>query len=158
MDYTYFTPAPQQFQFFNLPPTPAHSHTPHGEDENLSPPVSSSSRGARPVSNAIDEIPIVQDHFDNPYQHFDPSFPTFDDGSVIAAHNPAHPPPHLANKASYDQSGGAALHEVDGNGMRALSMSEGNDDMSHHAGRSSSEEKESLTPAQSRRKAQNRAA
>lgn len=32
MDFSYFTSAPQPYQYFGMPPTPAGSNTPHGEE------------------------------------------------------------------------------------------------------------------------------
>lgn len=40
MDYPYFQPAPQPYQFLGLPPTPSHTHSVHSDDfSNGSPPM-----------------------------------------------------------------------------------------------------------------------
>lgn len=39
MDYSFFAPAPQPYQYLGLPPTPAHTHSGTSEDFSNSPPV-----------------------------------------------------------------------------------------------------------------------
>lgn len=101
----------------------------------------------------------IQSHFEPNFQHFD-AFPTFENGPLIGQ-------PQISGKSQYGHTV-SPLDEIDGNGdingqerqqqQHMMSVDGSVDDTNQGAGRSSSEEKDSMTPAQSRRKAQNRAA
>ncbi|MCJ1367843.1 hypothetical protein MMC16_006978 [Acarospora aff. strigata] len=122
MDYSYFTPVPQPFQFLGLPPTPAHSQTPQVDDCIIESPP-----------NTYD--PAVFLPFEPPFR-FDPNAP--------------NPPPLSPTKAEAN----TALEHTTGMDGGGPALDIDNDPTS----RDSSEEKDNLTPALSRRKAQNRAA
>lgn len=125
MDYSYFSAAPQPYQLFGLPPTPATTHTPQPED----------------YGNGSPSDQYAQFHT------FDPSF-RFDHSALVEP--PQSPTQSLQRNSSISVNG----TETNGNAVNGMSLDNGED----QGRRSSSEEKESLTPAQSRRKAQNRAA
>ncbi|KAL1865072.1 hypothetical protein Plec18167_009541 [Paecilomyces lecythidis] len=128
MDYSYYTTPHQSFTPFGLS-TP---QPPNTQTENF--------RGA-PHS----------DHF-NPasYDPFSESF-RFDPSALIGPVPPQSPPDSFSKNSSVTNELAADLSRTS---PEAAEDAAGD----QNAGRSSSEEKESLTPAQSRRKAQNRAA
>ncbi|KAG8534365.1 uncharacterized protein KY384_001210 [Bacidia gigantensis] len=139
MDYSYFAPPTQPYQFFSLPDKAASSYTPQTE---------------------VHQDPL--DAFNDPstFQFFDQNA-TFDPTPQFAPPPPppapSHSPPNpsipriasIPNMMRYDSSGSMPNEtntEVD------FGEQQGG-----RAG-SSDDEKDNLTPAQSRRKAQNRAA
>ncbi|CRG85764.1 hypothetical protein PISL3812_02782 [Talaromyces islandicus] len=148
MDYSYFNPTaqPQQHQqqpyhLFGLPP----AGTPHPED-----------------FGTVSQPSIEQVAFDyNSYGSFPSSFPQM---GVAPPHSPPESFTHLSNKSTDiagDELVGAAAAGGGARGAaQAQAMLENFDDVlgDRKSGRSSSEEKEHMTPAQNRRKAQNRAA
>jgi AP-1-like transcription factor len=145
-DYSYFTSAPQPYQpFFNLPPTPAGSNTPHGEE--LTPALSS----VRPWHPDLFQVPSTdcfQEQYDAAFAAFQQSF-HYDPSTFLAQpHNIPQPSPpirHDSVTSIQPYSSNIAVAPQD------FAADETNQ-------RSSSEEKDNMTPAQSRRKAQNRAA
>lgn len=133
MDYPYFTAAPQPYQFLGLPATPAPTGSAISEDFSNSPPVR-----AQPSSYVSYQSPLTprQDAFDQ-YQPFD--YNQFAPNGLP----PAKPPtPQLKSSTSLN-------HGYD-------MASDMNDDPARRG--SNSDDDENMTPAQSRRKAQNRAA
>ncbi|KAJ9241734.1 transcriptional regulator family: bZIP [Paecilomyces variotii] len=130
MDYSYYTTPHQSFAPFGLStPQPPNTQT-----ENF--------RGA-PHSDHFNPPP--------PYDPFADSF-RFDPNTLIGP-VPPHSPPDSFSKNS------STSNDFTADPSQQTSPETGEDAIGeHNAGRSSSEEKESLTPAQSRRKAQNRAA
>ncbi|KAL1971053.1 hypothetical protein VTN77DRAFT_4 [Rasamsonia byssochlamydoides] len=129
MDFSYFNSAQHQpFQFFGL--HNPHSNISHSEDFQS---------GAHPAP------------FDYSYSSFDPS--SFPNIGVA----PPHTPPESFTLHSNNPATSAEIAHDD---VRRSGSTENADDhvADRKSGRSSSEEKDTLTPAQSRRKAQNRAA
>jgi AP-1-like transcription factor len=148
MDYSYFSAGPQPYQVFGLPPTPATTHTPQPEDYgNGSPPVCTSPKVDK--SRLLYLIRHFQDQYDAQFQAFDPSF-RFDSGAL--GELPQSPTKSLHRNSSISVNGVA---EANGNTSNGMAIDNGEEP---NRARSSSEEKDNLTPAQSRRKAQNRAA
>ncbi|KAL9125430.1 MAG: hypothetical protein Q9217_005365 [Psora testacea] len=131
MDFTYFAPPSQPYQFFGIPEKPSHPYTPQTE---------------------VQQDPLRKDAFSDPttFQYFDQNAP-FNQTSLIA---PPQSPPHslrrgqsIPNLMTFETSGSLSNDvNIEGEfGDQALRGS-------------SDEDKDNLTPAQSRRKAQNRAA
>lgn len=142
MDYQYYTAPAQNYPFLGLPPTPAPSYTPHRDHPN-DPPV----RGpTRPRTNPPDSIKQNTYHASNNYQAFDSSY-HYNPNPLVPQVQQSPPP------SQHTPSLGASFESENPN-----SVSNDYDNPEQSQTRSSSEEKESLTPAQSRRKAQNRAA
>ncbi|KAL2014181.1 hypothetical protein VTN00DRAFT_1706 [Thermoascus crustaceus] len=129
MDYSYFSaPQHQPFQFFGLA-TPHQTHTPQPDE--------------------FSHRPQQVGSYDPSYDSFDPTF-RFDPATLIA---PPHSPPESFTKHS------VGSNEFKSDGPPQTATDTGDDQSADRkSGRSSSEEKDTLTPAQSRRKAQNRAA
>lgn len=94
-------------------------------------------------------LTVIQDPYDPSYDSFDPTF-RFDPTTFIA---PPHSPPESFTKQSIGSN------EIKSDSAPRTSTETGDEQSTERkSGRSSSEEKDTLTPAQSRRKAQNRAA
>ncbi|KAH8423306.1 putative bZIP transcription factor (Fcr3) [Aspergillus melleus] len=132
MDYSYYSgPQPQPFPLYGLPaglPTPEHHQS-----------------APRP-DNLQDTFTSLQN-----YQSFDPSF-RFQNPAGQSFVPPPHSPPESFSKHSVSSN-------EPFNHTEPTSVDGGDDRMGDpHLGRSSSEEKEGTTPAQTKRKAQNRAA
>ena len=145
MDYSYFSAGPQPYQFFGLLPTPGQSNTPPPSDYSrpvLSPVrISDDPSNHFPASGMDAAFAAFQQNF-----RYDPtSFGTQQRNSL--SHSPTKPP----RKEST-----ISIPDANGNGLQPIAADLSHEDQQRN--RSSSEEKESLTPAQSRRKAQNRAA
>ncbi|KIV91812.1 hypothetical protein PV10_06310 [Exophiala mesophila] len=131
MDFSYFTSAPQPYQFFGM------QHAPN-------------STQAQPVDD-FRHTPST-DQYDAAFAAFQQSF-HYDPSTFLAQphHVPGQSPPSITRQGSM-----ISAPDVDMNGLTAPSQ-----DMTPEeprVTRSSSEEKDNLTPQQSRRKAQNRAA
>lgn len=150
MDYTQqqFFGGPQPYQFMAMPPlTPSNSHSAASEDFNTTSP------------------PEAFEHFSNDQQSFQPAF----DGTFTAQFPPtAFPgPPTPPNQQSTSQTLlNGVSSQIKPHSLDALAVNaDANADESLKAqafaqsrrGQSNSDD-EDLTPAQSRRKAQNRAA
>ncbi|KAK5058893.1 hypothetical protein LTR84_011157 [Exophiala bonariae] len=130
MDFSYFTSAPQPYQFFGgMQHTPSASQTPQMEDFRTAPST---------------------DQYDAAFAAFQQSF-HYDPSTFLAQPHPV-PDQSPPNNVRHDSM--ISMPDVDMNNV-SLPTNEGSLD---DAARSSSEEKEILTPQQSRRKAQNRAA
>jgi len=141
MDYPYFTAAPQPYQFLGLPPTPAHTGSANSDDFSNSPPVRS-----QPFSYVTYQSPTSlttkqQDAFDQ-FQSFDYNPFTASNGLPPQDQNK---PPTPQHKPSIVSANNGFEMPVDMN----------NDEMRRG---SNSDDDDNMTPAQSRRKAQNRAA
>lgn len=141
MDYPYYSAAPQPYQFLGLPPTPAHTAhagSANSDDFSNSPPV----RPA-PFSYVTYQSPHSltsrQDAFDQ-YQNFD--YSQFSHNGLPQSQQPKPPTPQ--HKPSIPANNGYDM-QMD---MNADEMRRG----------SNSDDDDNMTPAQSRRKAQNRAA
>ncbi|MCJ1282126.1 hypothetical protein MMC26_001449 [Xylographa opegraphella] len=141
MDYSYFSTPAQAYPYLGLPPTPTHSYG------NLEVPNNDPLSVYR-TANGFQTL-------DQPFQ-FNPNAFTHQQQQQQLQqqqqqqHHEQHSPP-----ASHHRPSVVALtHSESSNGV----TSNGDYDNDQNGNRSSSEEKESLTPAQSRRKAQNRAA
>ncbi|KAK5014262.1 hypothetical protein LTR16_003931 [Cryomyces antarcticus] len=147
MDYSYFNVgnATQPYHFNGLPPTPGYGPQ-GGDDTNDSSPVGSSQDHLFQAFRTHLTGNVSQDRFDPSNFLTDPSnFTTTFDPSISLVTTP--PPAMNAGSpimvGSMDSGiGDIAMDDRRGNGERV----------------GSSEEKENLSPAQSRRKAQNRAA
>jgi AP-1-like factor len=133
MDYPYFNAAPQPYQFLGLPPTPAHTGSANSDDFSNSPPVRVQS-----FSYVTYQSPLTvrQDAFDQ--------FQTFDYNQFAPNGLPQPKPPTPQHKPSISANNGFDM---------PLDM---NDDAMRRG--SNSDDDDNMTPAQSRRKAQNRAA
>ena len=145
MDFSYFSAGPQPYQFFGLPPTSGQSNTPPpGEYSRpvLSPArISDDPSNHFPASGMDAAFAAFQQNF-----RYDPtSFGTQQRNSV------SHSPTKSPRKDST-----ISIPDANGTGLQPIAADLSHEDQQRN--RSSSEEKESLTPAQSRRKAQNRAA
>ncbi|PGH13433.1 hypothetical protein AJ80_06301 [Polytolypa hystricis UAMH7299] len=140
MDYPYFPHVnPQQYQQIYGPGNPHSTQTPQ--------------------SDQFQPIPSTEP-YDSTFQPFDPPF-NFDSSTLIGA--PASPPEsfskHVADPQPNDGTAANAHALATANFDDQNPSDEFNGDPNNPGqGRSSSEEKDNLTPAQSRRKAQNRAA
>ncbi|RDW77483.1 hypothetical protein BP6252_05536 [Coleophoma cylindrospora] len=135
MDYPYFQPAPQPYQFLGLPPTPSHTNSAHSDEfSNGSPPM---------------------EQYDQ-FQQFDFGFNNHN--AMQQQIKPATPPHHQPQ--AHKPSISSTTQNVNPNhGLPEMSRAEMQDDInSRQRGGSNSEDEENMTPAQSRRKAQNRAA
>ncbi|MCJ1402086.1 hypothetical protein MMC11_005305 [Xylographa trunciseda] len=131
MDYSYFSTPAQSYPYLGLPPTPAHSYG--NQDDHNGDPL-----GVYQNANGFQTL-------DQPF-HFNPN-------GYIPQQQQQHEqqsPPSSHHRASVV----ALTHTDSSNGV----TSNGEYENDQGGNRSSSEEKEILTPAQSRRKAQNRAA
>ncbi|KAI9817697.1 MAG: hypothetical protein M1832_004591 [Thelocarpon impressellum] len=131
MDYSYFT-APQPYQFLGLPPTPDTTNPPNSEEaySNGSPPDVPDSAGSLP---------------------FEPFAARFGAGGNGVPPQPAHSPA----AGGFAGTGGAGANMTY---LQRAGAEMSFEDHEQRNNRSSSEEKEAMTPAKSRRKAQNRAA
>ncbi|KAL3419910.1 bZIP transcription factor [Phlyctema vagabunda] len=130
MDYPYFQAAPQPYQFLGLPPTPSHTNSAHSDDfSNGSPPM-----------------------YDQFQQQFDQY--GFNNHNVVQQVKPPSPPlQHKTSITSINPNVQQTQSQVlDANAMDL------NDESNRQRGGSNSDDEENMTPAQSRRKAQNRAA
>jgi hypothetical protein len=176
MDYQYFAAAPQPYPFLGLPPTPAHTGSANSEDYsnspvrgvplNLASPISthpshsSDQQNASPSSLRASVYP-PQHHHSHPFltqkqeafDQFQPSFDFNQFNNVAANGIPSEaklPPPQSQHKSSISSNGNA-------NRNHSFEMNiEMNDDGARRG--SNSDDDDNMTPAQSRRKAQNRAA
>ncbi|EEP80668.1 predicted protein [Uncinocarpus reesii 1704] len=134
MDYGYYSSAQPHpvYQFYGL--------------ENPQQPQ------PNPNADQFQDVPPVQDHFQpfNPYA-FEPAVPNHHAADVL-------PPEPLAadvlDTSNHDSSDNRL---TDSSNVHPSTATENSDEAAQNQ-RSSSEEKDNLTPAQSRRKAQNRAA
>jgi AP-1-like factor len=147
MDYSYFSAGPQPYQFFGLPPTPGQSNTPPPGDYSrpvLSPVrINEDPPNRFPTSDMDAAFAAFQQNF-----RYDPtSFGTQHRNSL--SQSPTKSPRKDSTISIPDGNGNR-------NGLQPIAADISYEDQQR--ARSSSEEKESLTPAQSRRKAQNRAA
>ncbi|MCJ1413843.1 hypothetical protein MMC32_000168 [Xylographa parallela] len=136
MDYSYFSAPAQAYPYLGLPPTPAHSYGNH--DEHNTDPL-----GVYQTANGFQNL-------EQPFQFNPNAFIPQQQQQQQQQQHEQHSPPASHHRASVV----ALTHTESSNGV----TSNGEYDNDQNGNRSSSEEKESLTPAQSRRKAQNRAA
>ncbi|KAG2418708.1 hypothetical protein HFD88_001809 [Aspergillus terreus] len=131
MDYSYYTSQSQPFPLYGLHNLPTPEQTTHtSQPEDLQDPLVSLN-----------------------YQSFDPTNLRFQNPTAPASFVPPHSPPESFSKHSISSNEVLPHHE--------RASADGEDQVGDHGmGRSSSEEKEgsNMTPAQSKRKAQNRAA
>ncbi|KAI1622580.1 hypothetical protein EDD37DRAFT_480799 [Exophiala viscosa] len=137
MDFSYFTAAPQPYQFFGLPQTPGASHTPQLDDFN---PLSST-----------EQYDAAFAAFQQNY-HYDPS--TF----LAQPQRPAVTPGAMSPPPLERHESMLSMPDMDLKSLTAAVTTTEVMPDEPALGRSSSEEKDSMTPQQSRRKAQNRAA
>ena len=146
MDYSYFSAAPQPYQLFALSPTPGQSNTPPPSE--YSRPVLSPERIGDDNSNRF------------PASDMDAAFAAFQqnfryDPTPFGTQHHRNSLPNSPTKSPRKDST-ISIPDPNRNGPQPIAADLSYEDQQR--GRSSSEEKESLTPAQSRRKAQNRAA
>jgi AP-1-like transcription factor len=138
MEYPYFT-APQPYQFLGLPPTPAHTSA-NSDDFSNSPPVRDHFHNIQSYSQSF--LTPKQDAFE--FQNFDAFNQHFNaNGNGI---QPKPPTPLSQHKPSISNSN--HNYEMNNGDMNDDAMRRG----------SNSDDDDNMTPAQSRRKAQNRAA
>ncbi|KAI9733319.1 MAG: hypothetical protein M1834_003403 [Cirrosporium novae-zelandiae] len=129
MDYSYFTAAPQAYTYTGFPPTPGHTgHTPTHSDEF--------GGGGSPIS------------WDSSTFHYH--------DSVLAA--PQSRPSSNRNSLNLPSGTGIGVAVPEETAEPPLGYTDNSPPNTRARSTSSGEEKENLTPAQSRRKAQNRAA
>ena len=137
MDYPYFTAAPQPYQFLGLPPTPAHISSSNSDDFSNSPPVRDHFHTLQSYSQPF--LTPKQDVFE--FQNFDAFNQQFNANDIQAK----PPTPLSQHKPSISTSNN---YEINNGDQNDDSMRRG----------SNSDDDENRTPAQARRKAQNRAA
>lgn len=150
MDYSaYFAPPAPVYPFFGLPGKPELPYTPQDEPQN-DPLVSTNKEQSHLPPDILRSL-NSQDAFNDPN-----AFQFFDQTAHFNAHSiipPPQSPPHSLHRPSishalpYDSSGSIS-NEV---------LGDVEFDQAPRGG-SSDDDKDNLTPAQSRRKAQNRAA
>jgi AP-1-like transcription factor len=145
MDYSYFSAGPQPYQFFGLPPTPRQSNTPPPGE--YSRPVLSPGRIGDDNSNRFPTSDM-----DAAFAAFQQNF-RYDPASLGTQHRNSLP--NSPTKSPRKDST-ISIPDPTRHGLQPIAADLSYEDQQR--GRSSSEEKESLKPAQSRRKAQNRAA
>jgi AP-1-like factor len=176
MDYSYFTPAQQQYPFLGLPPTPAHTNSANSDEYNNSPSVCAPS----PLYQSVSQSQSIS------YQSYSRSQSLSQSQSLshshFVAHSPRSPPPNpaypFALTATQDDFNHFQTYDYNQYAPSTVpqpkpptpqhkpSISASNGfDMSLHVsseemqrGSNSDEDEKDMTPAQSRRKAQNRAA
>jgi AP-1-like factor len=141
--YPYFTAAPQPYHFLQvgLPPTPAHTGSANSDDYSNSPPVRDQFLKVQTYSQSL--LTPKQDAFDN-FQNFN-GFDHYANSNSLPNNKP--PTPVSTHKGSIGNVG--------------LQVYEGNNGEVNNNGNqqgSNSDDDDNMTPAQSRRKAQNRAA
>lgn len=174
MDYPYFTAAPQPYQFLGLPPTPAHTGSANSDDFSNSPVRGVPLNLASPISShhshystqhhpspSSPHPPVYppqhhhshhfltqkQDAFDQFQQNYD--FTQFNNAAANGLPpQPKPPTPQSQHKPSVSSNG---------NGNHGYDMNMEMNDEGTRRG-SNSDDDDNMTPAQSRRKAQNRAA
>ncbi|CZT04768.1 related to YAP1-transcriptional activator involved in oxidative stress response [Rhynchosporium agropyri] len=143
MDYPYFTTTTAQpFQYLDLPPTPVHTGSSNSDHYSNSPPVRSQNQfhKVQPFSEPF--LTPKQDAFE--YQNFDTFNQHYDNGM-----QPIKPPtPVSQHKPSISNGVNPNYDMIIGGDL--------NDDANRRG--SNSDDDDNMTPAQSRRKAQNRAA
>ncbi len=137
MDYPYFTAAQQPYTFLGLPPTPAHTGSSNSDDFSNSPPVRDHFHTLQSYSQSF--LTPKQDAFE--FQPFDAFNQHYNPNPIQVK----APTPHSQHKPSISTS--THNYEIPG---------EQNDDSNRRG--SNSDDDDNMTPAQSRRKAQNRAA
>jgi hypothetical protein len=148
MDYPYFqNAAPQPYQYVGLPPTPSQSASISDLDynSNPSPPVRARSHTFK--SNPLSVLTPVQDaNYDFSYDSFN-HFPQ--NGGMPKTQTPLseHHKPSLSNANNHSGHGPFEIPEQ-------LSVTT----QGINPPGSNSDDDDNMTPAQSRRKAQNRAA
>jgi AP-1-like factor len=145
MDFSYFTSAPQPYQYFGMPPTPAGSNTRQGEELDGTLSAVSARYAMFKVGAPSDSF---QEQYDAAFAAFQQSFHYDPTTFLTHPHNVAQPSPpmrHDSVTSAHAYSPNVQIAPQD------YAPEETNQ-------RSSSEEKDNMTPAQSRRKAQNRAA
>lgn len=143
MDYTYFT-SMQPYEAFGLPPTLRQNDTPPSSEFRslLSPVCIKRDAPCVPVS----DIELRQERFDSAFATIQQNFHYDPNAHIVQPQSPRRSLPRIDSTHS----------EGNGNGLQPIAPDLTLDDQMRT--RSSSEEKETLTPAQTRRKAQNRAA
>lgn len=131
MEYPYFTAAQQPYQYMGLPPTPGQTASTHSDEFSNSPSV------RVPFPRICSDLTRFQDGF-NQYQ-------SFDYNPYAANGLPRAKPPIQQHQPS---NGTNNEYEV----PPSIQTDE------TQRGSNSDEDEKDMTPAQSRRKAQNRAA
>lgn len=169
IDFSYFSSAPMPYTFFGLPPTP-QSQTPRADDyknfQNGNNNVSCAPSGGGPRSSSDADpttSPISRSNkqvVTMSQEHFDPAFAAFQQNFH---YDPTQfvPQPHSQHMGSGSPTLHNHRHSITSTPGDPLDPGADNDHSPHDASglpRSSSEEKDNLTPQQNKRKAQNRAA
>ncbi len=173
MDYSYYpTPqAPYQFLGFTAEPNGSQQNQ---QNNGFTSPTSSV---VSPAYSSFTSLPVTHRQYQN--QHFDPGFSAFDH-SVYDANNfaPTHFPNHRhvvhespapsispsgsvqhnGRKGSISEPNASSNNGIAEQNVLPVPMGDTVGDEFMSRTRSSSEEKDSMTPAQTKRKAQNRAA
>ncbi|KAL9042310.1 MAG: hypothetical protein Q9214_003821 [Letrouitia sp. 1 TL-2023] len=151
MDYAgYFTPPVQQYSYYGLPATrPEHPYTPQ-EDQATDPMDSYGDPNNFIHQQHPPPPPPLQQQQNHHYDQHQQPYSLHPQSMAAAAAAQTQSPPHSLHRASFSS------HPVVRENSRDMN---GDFDMFEQGqGRSSDDEKDNLTPAQSRRKAQNRAA
>jgi AP-1-like factor len=137
MAYPYYNPAPQVYPYLGLPPTP---HGSNSDEYSTSPPVRAHFYVVNPYGSPI--LTQRQDATSSDFQNFDAYNQQFQNGLV-------KPPTPLSQNLDHKPAIGNGLSNTfDANLDPQNNTQQG----------SNSDDDENKTPAQSRRKAQNRAA
>lgn len=152
MDYSYFTSAPQPYQFFGVQNGHTNGHSQSFDDYQDT--ISSVSCANDIFKKTTHDY---QEHYDAAFAAFQQNF-HYDPSTFMPQPNTL--PSHSQSPTKVDRPESVlSLPEIDTN--QKAPSSELSPDEPNQAGanaRSSSEEKDTMTPQQSRRKAQNRAA
>lgn len=146
MDYTSYFATPQQYPFMSLPTKPEHPYTP--QDDISHDPIVRVVHGFAPFHWKLTrDVKENYNHNPNRYSTFGQSF-DYAPNQIIA-----HPqsPPHSLHRTSLSNA-------IPRESSHSNELSGDLDGYDQGQGRSSDDDKDNLTPAQSRRKAQNRAA
>ncbi|KAF4630740.1 hypothetical protein G7Y89_g7396 [Cudoniella acicularis] len=137
--YPYFTAAPQAYPFLGLPPTPAHTGSANSDDFSNSPPVRDHFHTLQ--SHTLSILTPTQDASSYDFQNFD-AYQQFNGNGLVKPPTPlSQHKPSISNGVN---NGFDINLDLNDDGMRR--------------GGSNSDDEDNRTPAQSRRKAQNRAA
>jgi hypothetical protein len=161
MDYSYFTSAPQPYQFFGDDQQNTHSQQQLSHINDY-PSQLTAVRIQEPISRAGGLI-SAQEQYDAAFAAFQQSF-QYDPNAFLqqpAANTTSAPLSASPTHTTHPRSFSISLPEVDHKSIPPLPNDVSpdiGDDINPGQNRSSSEEKDNLTPQQSRRKAQNRAA
>ena len=151
MDFSYFTAAPQPYQMFGVQNGQANGHTPSFDDYPA-------------ISSVCSKTTYLETFLIYEQEQYDAAFAAFQqnfhyDPSTFMPQPKVHSQSQSPTKPDRQDSI-LSLPEIDTTNLHPAASDMSPDDAmnGNGNGRSSSDEKDTMTPQQSRRKAQNRAA